>query len=116
MDLRQQRRARGDSAETVADVLGYADAKHVLAIESGRRAAQLPAIARAAYRYGSMAVDVRGVGSVVVVPALATSVMAQLPDLLRAASAVTNSAVELRAAMETCIKATLAEQPACRGH
>lgn len=110
VNLRQQRKEQGDSLQAAADALGYADAKHVLALESGRREIQLPAIARAAYRYGNMLVDVRDVGAVLIVPACMTSVVVHLPNLLRAANAVTESALALRTAIETCITA-LAEQP-----
>lgn len=68
VDLKDRRKASGLSSARLVELLGCADSKHLWAIESGRCAITMVKAARAACCLGSIAVEVDGVGRVVVTP------------------------------------------------
>ena len=68
LDLKAKRLAAGLSQERMAEILDR-DPKHLNKIENGKVALTLVLAAKAAKEFGSLVVDVEGVGNVMVAPA-----------------------------------------------
>jgi len=68
LDLREKRQAAGISQEQMAEILNR-DPKHLSKIENGKVALTMVLAAKAAREFGSLVVEVDGVGRVLVAPA-----------------------------------------------
>ncbi len=81
LDLREKRRAAGYTADGLADILGVADGKYALGIESGAKAVTHANVVRAAYKFGWVTTEVEGVGRAWTIPAVEGARPAVVTDL-----------------------------------